>query len=261
MSRFPLYLLHADGLLRDQVRSLPRCYDVQLVPDWDALSRRLAAAEPGALAVVDPYLSAGGPLAPPLAALLHAFPSTVVVAAIRPEAFRLADVLALGQLGVAEVIRLGVDSTALRVELRIGQARERAALRAVLHRIPAAMPPRTRALLEAALATVVDGGGVPDLARSLFISIRTLQRRSARSGLPPARTLLALLRTVLASRFLDDPGRTVLSAALAAGYASDTSLHRAFRRVGLPSPATLRRTAALDRVVEVCLAHLGGAAS
>lgn len=236
---------------------LTRRYDVQLVDDWETLTVRVAAGDPGALVVLDPYLGApAGRLSTCLDGLLHHYPSTVVVAAIRPEAFRVADVVALGGLGVAEVLRLGFDSAPGRVEYRLDRARERAGLRAVLHQLPATLHPRTRTLLEAAVATAINGGGVPELARTLFVSLRTLQRRCARSGLPPARTLLALLRTVLAARYLDDPGRTVLSAALAAGYGSDTSLHRAFRRVGLPSPATLRRGPALERAVAACLERL-----
>ena len=81
----------------------------------------------------------------------------------------------------------------------------------------------------------------------------------ALSGILEAGRLTALrtaAMSLLAARYLDDPGRTVLSAALAAGYGSDTSLHRAFRRVGLPSPATLRRGPALDRAVAACLERL-----
>ena len=112
-------------------------------------------------------------------------------------------------------------------------------------------------ILEAAVATVTGGGAAPELARALFVSGRTLQRRCARAELPPPRSLMALLRVVLAARYLDDPGRTVLSAAIAAGYASDTSLNRAFRREAMPSPSSLRRGAALNRAVESFLERVG----
>jgi len=254
----PLYVLHGHDELRDGARDLSGRYDVRFVESWERLLEEVPTGGHGATLIVDPYLEAreSAP-AEPLFTLRREYPSSVVLAAIAPESFRVGQVRLLSELGVAEILRIGFDSTPYRLERRIETARERSGLMAVLTNLPDGIPPRTRVILEAAIATVTVGGGAPELARALYVSGRTLQRRCFRADLPPPRSLLALLRVVLAARYLDDPGRTVLSSALAAGYASDTSLNRAFRRERLPAPSTLRRGTALAKAVRAFLERVG----
>lgn len=251
-------MLHDHGELRDRARDLSGRYDVHFVESWERLLEEVPTGGHGATLIVDPFHAApqAAP-AEPLYTLRREYPSSIVLAAIAPEVFRVSQVRVLNELGVAEVLRIGYDSTPFRLARRIEAARERSGLLAVLATLPGSIPPRAQVILEAAIATVTTSGGAPELARALFVSGRTLQRRCARADLPPPRSLMALLRVVLAARYLDDPGRTVLSAAIAAGYASDTSLNRAFRREGLPSPSSLRRGAALSRAVHSFLEKLG----
>jgi AraC-like DNA-binding protein len=155
----------------------------------------------------------------------------------------------MGEWGVAGVIVLDFDTSGYALRRRLEEARERSALNAVLQAIPDTLSSDARLLTEAALAAASWGGGVGDMAQALYLSERTLQRRTERAHLPPPRSLMRWMRLLLAARLLDDPGRTVISAALAAGYASDASLHRNFRNSGLPSPATLRRNGALHGAV------------
>jgi AraC-like DNA-binding protein len=252
LPNLPLYVLHGDPVLRERLRSLNRRFDVLPVADWSTLLSRVSGGAAGSVVVLDPYFgtAGGGELAPPLRALRREFPSCTVLAAVHLDPGLARDLRTMGEWGVAEIISLELDSTPYKIERRIDQARERSAVHTVLALLPEGVPPRSRTVIEAALGVVAADGGPAELARTLFVSIRTLQRRCARLGLPAPRTLLASLRLLLAARFLDDPGRTVLSAALAAGYSSDTSLHRALRRADLPSPSYLRNGRALRSAIE-----------
>lgn len=251
-----IWILHEDRGLSGRLGSLPA--RVQSLPDWRSLSTAFSASAPSAeLVVVDPYLEAA-PGAPSraLESFLHDFPSAVVVAAVPSSTEHPDHLRTLGEWGVAGVIALDYDTSAFALQRRLEEARERSILHAVLQELPDSLPSDARMLLEAALATASWGGSVRDFAQSLHLTERTLQRRIERARLPAPRTLLRWMRLLLAARLLDDPGRTVISAALAAGYASDASLHRNFRISGLPSPATLRRQGALKAAVGYFLAAL-----
>jgi AraC-like DNA-binding protein len=255
-----IWMLHRDPVLLNRLRALPA--RVRSIPDWGSLASAYAGSAPARdLVVVDPYYEdiAAGP-DPALARFLHAFPSAVVVAAVDSALSRIGDVRTLGEWGVAGIVVLDFDTSGYALRQRLEEARERSALYAVLQAIPDTLASDSRLLVEAALATASWGGSVRDMAQSLFLSERTLQRRTERARLPAPRSLLRWMRLLLAARLLDDPGRTVISAALAAGYASDASLHRNFRVSGLPSPATLRRTGALEGAVRHFLDRLNGGA-
>jgi AraC-like DNA-binding protein len=251
-----IWVLHRDRALSGRLRALPA--RVRSLVDWPTLATEFGANAPARdLVVVDPYHEgeAEGP-DPALARFLYAFPSAVVVAAVDSALSRIGDVRTLGEWGVAGVIVLDFDTSGYALRRRLEEARERSALNAVLQAIPDTLSSDARLLTEAALATASWGGGVRDMAQALYLSERTLQRRTERAHLPAPRSLLRWMRLLLAARLLDDPGRTVISAALAAGYASDASLHRNFRNSGLPSPATLRRSGALRGAVAFFLATL-----
>nr|WP_275943149.1 helix-turn-helix domain-containing protein [Pseudenhygromyxa sp. WMMC2535] len=82
-------------------------------------------------------------------------------------------------------------------------------------------------------ARIADGPvALPSLARGLGMSARTLQRRLGELGLS-SRQLIAE-RRLLRAKALLAAGRSPQEAALAAGYAQTSSLHRALRRARSP---------------------------
>lgn len=258
----PLFLLHADPDLRGVVGDAMRGHFHPLELDgWPSLRDAVSEAPPGAVVVVDPYFDGNGNGAPSteLEKLLREFPSAPIVAALHPEGRGYGDVWELREWGVAEVLPLGEERTpvAIRERVRAAQAKP---LRSFLSEdLPAPLPGRARAILDAAVETVIAGGYPRDLAEKLGMSGPTLLRWCNRAELPSPRRLLHWLRVLLAAALLDDPGHTVFSVALACGYSTDDSLRRAIRGLVPYPPTELRERGAFRTVSEAFLEELAQA--
>lgn len=253
----PLLVLHPDAAFREQVRRAGgRDSHFFGVTGWAELRERIQDAPPAAVVVVDPYWEGGGGLAGPLRSLLLAFPSVTVVAALemRPDRYR--DLRLLGAWGVAEVIALGEEDTAESIARRLRSVQGRP-LQSLLER---SLPPWTsgqaRALLMAAAEVVSVGGQAQELAKSLYLSPRTLLRWCTRAELPPPRRVLVWMRVLMAAELLDDPGRTVASVAHACGYSSDNSLRRALMDFLRTTPTELRQRGAFAAAAAAFLDEL-----
>lgn len=253
-----LLVLHADPVFAERVREAahPR-FKLEWISGWKALPDAVREAAPSGLLVVDPYFDRakhGGP-APNLHALLRNFPSTPVVAAPSDHVDRLRDVGTLGEWGVSDVIDV-LEDTVHTMQVRIEGARGRP-LRTLLEReVPASVPGRGRAILDAAVDVVATGGHARDLARDLHLSPATLLRWCRRSGIPVPRRLLVWMRALLAAELLDDPGQTVLGVALACGYSSDRTLRRALYSATGFGPTGLRNRGAFKTVAAAFVAEL-----
>lgn len=244
-------VLHRDPLLREQLRiASKRGLECEYVPSWELLTHAIRTAPASAVVVVDPYHGARrqNEIAGELRALLRQYPSLTVVAALPIVPGCLEHARSLGELGVAEIICLGEEETALGIEYRLAEARGRP-LYALVER---SLSPNTsgpaRSILTEAVAVVIEGGQGADLARALHITPRTLQRWCRRAKLPAPRRLLAWIRVLLAAELLDDPGRTVSDVALSCGYAADTSLRHALHSLVGLGPGVLRSQGAFSTV-------------
>ncbi len=247
--RRPLLVLHRDEHFRQRVRqAAAHEYEFEAVESWSALREAIATAPPAAVLIVDPYEERDGGCgpSPALRGLIHEFPSVAVVAAMEVTPSRFDDLRTLGQWGVVQVISLDHDDTPAAIAQRLRAARGRP-LRALLEQaLPADLSDRARAILQAAVDVVVVGGGARELARSLYLSRRTLLRWCSRAELPAPRVLLAWMRVLLAAELLDDPGREVLSVALICGYSSDSGLRRITQKFLHSSPRELRKHGAFS---------------
>jgi AraC-like DNA-binding protein len=259
----PVLLLHPDRALRERVRrACADRYNVLPVNTWSELRDSLHSAPPLALAIVDPYLGnrGHGELSTSLQALLREFPSITVIAVCEVRGGCLDQVRRLGEWGVTRVISIEEEDTPLAIARILESSRGRP-LRALLQRSLAdTMGGRGRAIVASAADVVSTGGVGRDLARSLHITPRTLQRWCRRAGLVAPRQLLAWMRLLLAAELLDDPGRSVLGVALACGYSSDAALRNAFRAYLGVSPNAVRHRGAFRVVSRAFLDALALAA-
>lgn len=244
-----LLILHDDPSFRAQIEGIDRSlFQVRWAADWQALRGAVQDAPPDALVVVDPFadLDGWGAPAPALRALLREYPSISVLAALRLRRGVSPHLRTLGEWGVEDLISIDEDDTPEAVVLRLRLASGRPLQRLLEGALPAAVSGRARSLLLAAAEVVSLGGRGRELARTLHLSERTVSRWAERSGLPSPRRVMAWMRILLASSLLDDPGRTVLGAARACGYASDGGLRRAMQDFISMPPTELRRRGAFS---------------
>jgi AraC-like DNA-binding protein len=255
----PVLVLHGNGELRAAISSLSgREYSFHPVRDWDHLTEAIHDAPPSALVVVDPFVGSHREGMNALQTLVEAFPSLPLLAAVSATPGSGEDLIALAEAGAVDIIAIGHDDTpeALRERFRLAGSRP---LKVLLDRLlPEGTSGRARAIVEAAADVVAVGGYARDLSTELRMGGRSLSRWTERSGLPVPRRLLAWLRILMAAQLLDDPGRTVLSVALACGYSSDGSLRRVMQTFLGETPTRLRRrrARAFDTAAAAFLASL-----
>jgi len=247
----PLLLLHDDPVLRERVgRAAQARFDFSIVSGWEELRDGVSSAPPAAVVLVDPYygaLSAGGP-SRELFDLLTAFPSSTVIAALDSSPVRYRDIWMLGEWGIAEILQTDEDRSQLAVQRRLTRARAQPLRRLLSSESGIPFTGRARALMDAAVETVMVGGHPKHLAKTLGFSASTLLRWCDRSQLPSPRRLLVWLRVLFAAALLDDPGHTVFSVGLACGYSGDQALRRAIRSVVPFTPSQLREAGAFETV-------------
>jgi AraC-like DNA-binding protein len=257
----PLLVLHPNGAFRARLRALgTRGFRYGSVGSWDELRRAMVESPPSCLLVVDPYADGDRGvrrLTPELRALLWEFPSATVLAAMEIGWPASSDLRTLGEWGVTDVISLEEDDTPEALYRRLRSVEGRSLQRLLARSLPPVVSGRGRLLLMSAAEVVAAGASGRELARRLHLSERSVLRWATRAGLPPPRRLLAWMRMLMAASLLDDPGRTVRAVALAAGYASDSSLRRAMQDFLGAGPTALRRSGAFPRAAAAFVEELG----
>ncbi len=255
----PLLVLHQDQILRQRLARTRRSpFRLSMASGWGDLRTSVSEAPPAALILVDPYhgrASGDGP-SPELYNILKAFPSSTVIAAMDSSPARYRDIWLMGEWGIAEILQMDEDWSEIALQRRLLRARAQPLRRLLSHDSGVPFTGRARALMDAAIETVMTGGHPKDLARVLGFSPSTLLRWCHRAQLPTPRRLLLWLRVLFASALLDDPGHTVFSVGLACGYSGDQALRRAIRSVVPESPTELREAGAFETVSAAFLREL-----
>jgi AraC-like DNA-binding protein len=246
----PLLVLHNDPILRERItRAAQARFALSVVGSWEELRKGVSQAPPAAIILVDPYygVNGNGP-SRNLQEILTAFPSATVIAALDSTPVRYRDIWLLGEWGIAEILQTDEDRSQIAVKRRLVRARAQPLRRLLSAEEGIPFTGRARALIDAAVETVMVGGHPKDLAKSLGFSPSTLLRWCQRSQLPNPRRLLLWLRILFAAALLDDPGHTVFSVGLACGYSGDQALRRAIRSVVPYTPTRLRELGAFETV-------------
>jgi AraC-like DNA-binding protein len=254
----PLLVLHShDGLERHLRIVARREYEVRQVATWSALRAEVRDASPVAVVIVDPYSeSEGRGPAQALRSFLQDFSYVPVVGAM-PTRANFRDLLILARWGLSEVISLDEEILPLALRERL-RGLDGWTLRSALERsAPPELSGPALALLLQAADVVMANGNTVDLASRLGISRRTVTRWCRRADLPPPRRLLAWMRLLLASEFLDDWKRKVYRIAHACGYSSDNALRTALEAFLDLTPKELRRVGAFATVSQAFWAELG----
>ncbi|HET7461353.1 MAG TPA: helix-turn-helix domain-containing protein [Longimicrobium sp.] len=150
-----------------------------------------------------------------------------VIAAVELTGDRAGLLAELWDAGISEVVDLRPKPTAERLMAGLRAAHARP----LKLRIEAGLSRRVSmdalTLVRAAAEVVVDGGNSAGLAARVGARERTLLDWCTRESLPAPKRLLMWLRMALGAALLEQPGRSITSAARGAGYANDHSLRRA----------------------------------
>lgn len=253
----PLLVLHAESEFRAQIRKAGgKRFEYVQVDDWTELRELVSTAPPASLVVVDPYSRPARELDGALRSLLLEFPSATVIAALELEPDRYRDLRTLGAWGVADVIVRGEEDTTDAIARRLRAIQGRPLQNLIERSLPSSTSGQARALLMTAAEVVITGGQAGEMARTLYLSPRTLLRWCERAELPAPRRLLVWMRVLMAAELLDDPGRTVVSVAEACGYASDNSLRRALQDFLNSTPTRMRNEGAFATAARAFLEEL-----
>ncbi|HEX6313364.1 MAG TPA: helix-turn-helix domain-containing protein [Gemmatimonadaceae bacterium] len=198
----------------------------------DRLTEVLTLVEAGlaSLIVVDHRDFDGSPTLPAVRRLHEAYPSVPIVMYLPMSAAVSGAVMEYARAGVSQLVFQGVDDLkpALRsaVDAAIDQASAAALAEQFEPHIPAAVMPFLRYCLEHARRDI----SVEEVAAAMGVHRKTLVERLRAARLPSPRTMIGWSRLLIASRMLDDPGRTIEQVALKLDFPSGAALRNMFKR-------------------------------
>jgi len=221
-------VLLLDSLRFGALRTLPAPFVAETL-GWDGLRRAVVRAAPSSVVLLDPFADDGERLderALEVIAACRMVP-TVAIVPFRVEAF--VNVRALLRGGLTDIADAELENTPEGIRLRLLSVHAqpfKRRLEAELSRFTSA---NARTLLRGAAEVSVDGGGALELARRFDAQERTVAGWCRREGLPAPRRLLAWTRVLLVLLLLEEPNRSLVGAARAAGYATDYTFRRALR--------------------------------
>jgi AraC-like DNA-binding protein len=112
--------------------------------------------------------------------------------------------------------------------------------RILARRIPPSESGLVPDVRKAIAVALPEGGSASDVARSLHVSVRTLQRMLAAQG-TSFKEVSEAVRARLAEEYLADPTVATVEVAFLLGFSDQSSFHRAFRRWTGESPGRWRR--------------------
>ena len=192
--------------------------------------RRSIAENPPEAALVELVASEGDPTERALEIVKRLTPAVPVCAYIplSPNEVREAVLLA-GRGLVADVITIGEDLRARLKELLL-RSHERSETAAVIDVWYDRVRPEAYQIVQACIEASGTAVTVTEVARRLNKSLRALERKAARAGLPPVRRVVKWCRLLRAMYRLDRRGASVKTVASELGYPSASSLAQQLQR-------------------------------
>lgn len=210
------------------------------------------ATHPAIVAViVEPHDGAGLSLAPLLERLRDGVPTLPLIAYVCWTAIPPADVLELVRAGVHDLVRAGVDDSEVALRAAIAGAAVACLASEVRREVGILAGADARPVVDWVLGHSHQRPDIDGIARALGVSRRTIARRLASAGLPPAGELAGWCRLLLAARLMEDPLRTLESIALALDFGSGAGLRNMLQRYTGLGPREVRENGGMR-----CVLHL-----
>lgn len=222
---------------------------------WSDLPARAARVPPSTVLLLEPH-DEGGNVAPEFWEVLGRFRSLTVIAAVPLSDVSSVELRRMQMAGVSEFLNLRLTHTP---EL-VARVADTAFARPLKQRVEAGLSRflggDARALIRGAAEVAVCAGSADDLAAIFGVKPPTVTKWCEALRLPPPRRLQLWMRLLLAAQLMEDAGRSIPTAARAAGYATDRSFRRALQEVVGKNPRELRAEGAFAGVMVVFNAEL-----
>lgn len=222
---------------------------------WRELIDATSVAPPSTVALVDPFDADDevrvSPHVQELLSVTRILPVVAMVPLVPKYSAAVRQLLAMG---VAEIADADFEATAGALRPRLLAAHAKPLKNLVEPALSRFVSENALTLVRGAIETAVDRGSALDLAGLFGSADRTVTGWCHREGLPPPRRLLAWMRVLLALALLREPRRSVLNAAVSAGYGTEHALRRVLREL-LGSDAQPRERS-LDQALATLNAEL-----
>lgn len=214
-----------------------------------------------AVVVVDGTDGAKQSTLPTIEAIRNGYPSLPVIAYVRAGRTETRHILAMGRLGVHELIFEGIDDVGLALRTALQSAVWQCAAVRVLTALRPHLSADVLPFVRYCLERVSQEPSVTDAAGYLGVHRKTLVYRLHRSALPPPGAMIGWCKLFLASQLLEDPRRSVTSVALELDFASTSALRGMLRRYTGLRPQDLRARGGLSVMLSLFLARIRGTAT
>jgi AraC-like DNA-binding protein len=191
----------------------------------------------------------GVPVAPLLREISVRLPAIALIGYC-PRSAPSADVLALANSGIDELVQEGIDDEGMALKAAYRGSIEACAARRILALVKDDIPPSLRSLARYCLAYPREDHSVVGLARALGVDRKTLLNHASRSRFMPPSTLATWCRLLLAVAMLEATHEPVEHVALALDFASPSAFRNACRRYIGQKPSEWRMDGSLTLVAE-----------
>ncbi len=260
----PLLALLASRHLRDRTRIALRfgtasriIGPVTYVNDWQELGT-VAAHHPGSPALVDTFPSAnGGPRTDQPDSCRNGWLSRTPIICYGRIGVRRERKLSSGGITFAASLRPGVDDDPGAIDAAILRSIDAQRVRRLRLRIDRTAHPDTAEIVGCALDLSTGNCTVPDVARRIRRTARTLQRRCSLLGIPSPKKLLSLARIFTVQRLGEWSGQPYGAVAVALGFSDRSNYRRLVRGVFGRTPTEMARCGGHQYVAQTILTSVG----
>ena len=165
----------------------------------------------------------------------------------------------LSRAGVtfAAHLRPGVDDDPVSIGAAILRSIDARSVRQLLLRIEEAARPGVAEIVGCALDLATEPSSVSDLAHRTGHTVRTLQRRCIRLGIPSPKSLLSLARIFTVQRLAEWSRQPHGAVAVTLGFSDRANYRRLVRRHFARTPTDLERSGGRDYVADTILKSVG----
>ncbi|HVZ78651.1 MAG TPA: helix-turn-helix domain-containing protein [Gemmatimonadaceae bacterium] len=233
---------------------------VEAVTTVRALSQRVRArGRPLRALIVEPVDADGVTAATVLPQLAAARPTLPMIGYCDPWNDESHSVVELVRAGVHEIIFRGIDDAGHALRRAIHSATHMSAAAQVLDGLRPHLTPDGSALVTFCIQQVRGGLTPRQMALGLGVSLRTLHRRCASSGLPLPSALITWVRLLLVVQLLIQSDESIEQIALGLDFPSAVALRNTFKRYTGMRPTEARDNGGLSPLLESFLAQRAGA--